>query len=209
MKNNYKILHFENDKDFVGTYGKSFEVNGFRYKNYDIVPSRKEELISLVLSEKPDLIFTKVNMPGLDGYTISKILRNNKQTRHISVMLLDDSHDEKKYIDSGLRGGWHKSDTNPENFPERIKRLFEREEEDEIGSDIKPEEKLRPTKNKPAREVGEYPEWVRIVFPFVLWGIIFWAIVGSLPPGSGKALVGILVIGCFIVHIEWMAKNNK
>mgnify|MGYP001021978432 CR=1 FL=1 len=207
MKKNYKILHFEDDKDFVDICSKSFEAHGFRYKNYEILPSEEENLVALVLSENPALIITKANMPGMNGYIAAKILKST-----VPVMLLDnfnDSYDEEKYRDSGMKGGWDKKETTPEKFPESVKKLFERDEEDEINWNVKSEEEFQPTTERKSTEnIGQYPEWVRVVFPFALWGIIGWMLIGSFPPGNARLVAGILIIVCFSWHMSWLSKNN-
>lgn len=50
--------------------------------------SSGEEAMDLIKEGLPDLIISDVMMPGMDGITLTKELKNNKQTSHVPVILL-------------------------------------------------------------------------------------------------------------------------
>jgi putative two-component system response regulator len=39
-------------------------------------------------AENPDLILLDVMMPGMTGYEVCKIIKNNSETKHIYIMFL-------------------------------------------------------------------------------------------------------------------------
>jgi signal transduction histidine kinase/ligand-binding sensor domain-containing protein/CheY-like chemotaxis protein len=50
--------------------------------------SRGKTGIALALKQVPDIIISDVMMPGLDGYKVTRILRNDSRTSHIPIVLL-------------------------------------------------------------------------------------------------------------------------
>lgn len=50
--------------------------------------SRGDEGIGLALKEIPDIIICDVMMPGMDGYQVTRMLRNDPRTSHIPIILL-------------------------------------------------------------------------------------------------------------------------
>lgn len=57
--------------------------------------------------KKPDLIISDVSMPGVDGFTLTKTLRQNKATANIPLVLLtarDKIADVEKGFSSGAQG---------------------------------------------------------------------------------------------------------
>ena len=49
------------------------------------------EALPITLTEKPDLIITDIRMPRLDGLTLCRALRTQKDTQHIPVLILTNS----------------------------------------------------------------------------------------------------------------------
>ena len=80
-----KILHFENDRFIGGVFEVKFESEGFDFKLLAQTPEKSDDLIKLVLEEKPDLIIMGVILPVRDGYTATKILKSNKLTKNIPI----------------------------------------------------------------------------------------------------------------------------
>ena len=60
--------------------------------------------LEVATSQHPDLILLDILMPGLDGYDVLKILRENDSTKHIPVIFisgLDSPEDEEKGLTLG------------------------------------------------------------------------------------------------------------
>ena len=47
-----------------------------------------DEALRIARQEKPDLLFLDVLMPGLDGYEICRVLREDANTAHIKIIVL-------------------------------------------------------------------------------------------------------------------------
>ncbi|MCK5735382.1 MAG: response regulator, partial [Spirochaetaceae bacterium] len=63
-----------------------------------------ENALEIISSEKPDLILLDILMPGLDGYTVCKRIKDNPKTRDIPVIFLtslSDTQDEKMGLQLG------------------------------------------------------------------------------------------------------------
>jgi putative two-component system response regulator len=75
-------------------------------KNYKIIQAENgHEAINIAFSEnKPDLILLDVLMPGMSGYEVCKILKNNKETKDIPIIFLT-TLDEKDEETMGLSLG--------------------------------------------------------------------------------------------------------
>lgn len=47
-----------------------------------------EQGYALAESEKPDLILMDISLPGMDGWRVTRLLKTNKTTRHIPIIVL-------------------------------------------------------------------------------------------------------------------------
>lgn len=124
MENNYKILHFEDDSNLSDILVNAFKDKNFEYKHYLCSPVKEEQLIKLVLSENPDLVIMDILMPKMDGFTATKILKNNPQTKDVPIIGFDNLSD-KKYIDMAKEYGmvdyFLKQDVRIDEFITKIK----------------------------------------------------------------------------------------
>ncbi|MFH1190399.1 MAG: EAL domain-containing response regulator [Candidatus Omnitrophota bacterium] len=77
------ILMIDDEVDFLAT--TQFLLEGVHYKV--ITASSPEEGLRKALLN-PDLILLDVNMPGMDGLTVCKRLKENKATSHIPIIIL-------------------------------------------------------------------------------------------------------------------------
>ncbi|MFB9080825.1 response regulator [Flavobacterium procerum] len=64
-----------------------------------------EEALKKILKTDYCLIIMDVQMPGLDGFEVVKILSGNKRTKDIPVIFLSALNTEKKYIFKGYESG--------------------------------------------------------------------------------------------------------
>jgi len=67
----YKILVVEDEPDL-----REMLENFFRSKGFNVLAASCGEDALLLAAENPDLILLDVNMPGMDGYTLCKALRD-------------------------------------------------------------------------------------------------------------------------------------
>ncbi len=47
-----------------------------------------EEAIEIARREHPDLVLLDIQLPGMDGFTVARILKNDEDTKHIKVVAL-------------------------------------------------------------------------------------------------------------------------
>ncbi len=79
-----KFLIIEDEEDIRENIKEIFELTG--NKVYGAING--EEGIKMVSKIKPDLILCDINMPGLDGFEVKKILAKKKQTSCIPFIFL-------------------------------------------------------------------------------------------------------------------------
>ncbi len=59
------------------------------YNDYTVIATNNStEAFQIILNEKPDLIILDLMMPNLDGYQLSRILKNNKETKNIPIIIM-------------------------------------------------------------------------------------------------------------------------
>ena len=122
-----KILHFEDDRFLGGVYKVKFEGEGFDYKLQVQTPEKSDDLIKLVLEEKPDLIIMGVILPERDGYVATKILKSNKLTKNIPIFGLDDiglAEDINKAKESGMTDYLVNAHYTPSEIVDNIKNFL-------------------------------------------------------------------------------------
>ena len=77
-----------------------------------------EEALMKAMNEEPDLILLDVMMPGSDGLTVCRQLKENPKTAHIPVMMLT-ARNGKGDRDAGLQAGADDYITKPFS-PQRL-----------------------------------------------------------------------------------------
>lgn len=91
------ILSIELFKDLL-------EVSGY---NVVLAYSASQAIDILKTIPKPDLILTDIQLPGLDGIGLTRILKSNDETKDIPVVAIT-AHamkgDEEKFLEAGCNG---------------------------------------------------------------------------------------------------------
>jgi two-component system, OmpR family, alkaline phosphatase synthesis response regulator PhoP len=100
MKKKTTILIIDDEKDFC----HFVKVNLESTKRYKVVASTDgRDGVKKAVRKKPDIIFLDVKMPGVDGYEVLKLLKENIHTTSVPVVMLtamrDDEH--KKLASEG------------------------------------------------------------------------------------------------------------
>jgi len=84
MSRKSKILIIDDDPDALETMAAILET-----RNYEVLTTLSGlEGISKACKEKPNLIIMDVMMPGLDGFTACKMIKENEEIKDIPVILL-------------------------------------------------------------------------------------------------------------------------
>jgi CheY-like chemotaxis protein len=74
-----KILLVDDEKDFLDSWKKLLES-----VDYDVkIASSGKEAIELVKQEKPDIVFTDLVMPGMDGVEVCKTIKKLYPDVHV------------------------------------------------------------------------------------------------------------------------------
>lgn len=125
---NKKIIHFEDDEFLAELYKPKFKEAGFNYNHYLNPPSNKNELVELIINEKPDLIIMDILMPEIDGFEATKILKADKRTKDIPIIGFDNlsqPRDIKQAKDVGMADYFVKATFSPNGFIEKIKKFLD------------------------------------------------------------------------------------
>ena len=113
-----KVLIVEDDKDFLSILKIKFESEGFSV----VVAQNGEEGISVAEKEKPDLIFTDILMPKMDGIEMAKkIKESNKNALIIFLTNMKDVDYTKDAEKSGEFDYWVKSDLRISEIVDKAK----------------------------------------------------------------------------------------
>jgi DNA-binding response OmpR family regulator len=79
-----QILIVEDDQDILQVLETVLEHNEFEVKGL----SRTDDIIESIEKYKPDLVLTDYLLPGLNGGKICQLIKGNKKTSHIPVILI-------------------------------------------------------------------------------------------------------------------------
>jgi len=113
-----KILLVDDSYLLIDTYANVLKIHGFNEVRlaYD-----GQEALEKVSEEKPDVILTDIEMPVMDGYELSKTIKENPETSDIYIIAssgrnLPEGMD--KYVDEFFRKG------NSTRLIERLKEIL-------------------------------------------------------------------------------------
>lgn len=98
MKN--KILIIEDDKDILELLRYNLEKQGYKV----VCSDNGGKGLEIVKKDKPDLVILDLMLPGLSGLEVCKILRNDKSTVNLPIVILT-AKDTESDIIAGLELG--------------------------------------------------------------------------------------------------------
>jgi len=85
-------------------------------KGYSVVTAYDgEQGHSLACSEMPDLILMDISLPVRDGWEVTRLLKDNKSTRHIPIIVLT-AHAWVTDREKAFEAGCDDFDTKPVEF---------------------------------------------------------------------------------------------
>lgn len=74
-------------------------------KGYSVITANNaEECLELAFSQKPELIFLDVVMPGKSGYETCRALKKNQETKNIPVCLVTSKNERADRVMGELQG---------------------------------------------------------------------------------------------------------
>lgn len=115
-----KVLLIEDEPDVLELYRLKLTLD-----DYDVVTAQNgQEGLDKAHSEKPELIFLDIKMPGMDGFDVLKRLRADEATKAIPVIILS-NFDEEAMVEKGLSLGANeyliKSHVSPGSLSEKAR----------------------------------------------------------------------------------------
>ena len=79
-----RILIVDDEPDLVET----LEVR-LRQEDYECLTAHNgHKGLELARTEKPDLVILDIMLPGMDGYKVSRLLKFQKELKHIPIIML-------------------------------------------------------------------------------------------------------------------------
>ncbi|MCI0667212.1 MAG: response regulator [Methylococcaceae bacterium] len=63
-----------------------------------------DEAVKKARSEKPDVIFLDIVMPGMDGYAACRTLRNDPETKDIPIIFVSSKHQKADRVWAQMQG---------------------------------------------------------------------------------------------------------
>lgn len=69
-----------------------------------VTATNGEEVVKKAKSEKPDVIFLDIVMPGMDGYAACRALRDDPDTKAIPVIFVSSKHQKADRVWAQMQG---------------------------------------------------------------------------------------------------------
>lgn len=133
----------------------------FENENYDIITAENgQDALSQVNDRPPDVILLDVMMPGIDGFEVTRRLKQNKDTAGIPIILVTAlSMDENK--SRGLDAGADEFLTKPVNKAELVARTSSmirlKRFQEQLSGRQQSQEQIDVSGDKPAYEHARVP----------------------------------------------------
>ena len=96
-----KILVVDDDKAILSLVRKYLSANGYTV----VVTDNGSEALMLVRETKPDVILCDVDMPGLDGNAVCRVLKKEATTQAIPVVIMSGARINEPDVLAGFAGG--------------------------------------------------------------------------------------------------------
>ena len=114
-----KILVVDDEVDLVKTIQFALEAEGYQV----LASYNGEDALNQSRKESPDLILLDIMLPKLDGYKVCRLLKFDKQYKHIPILMLTAKTQQKDRL-LGMETGADEYITKPfdmEELTEKIK----------------------------------------------------------------------------------------
>lgn len=98
-----KVLYIEDNIDNMILVKRVLEIEG-----YDVIGAETgQDGLDQVVALMPDIVITDINLPDIDGYTITGRLKRNEATAHIPVIAMTANvmkKDRESIMEAGCDG---------------------------------------------------------------------------------------------------------
>ena len=113
-----KILYVEDNEDNIYMLSRRL-----KKKNFEVVIATDgADGVEKAKSEKPNLILMDLSLPIMDGWTATKIIKSDDDTKHIPVIALS-AHAMEEHKDSAIAAGCDDYDTKPVDFTRLLAKI--------------------------------------------------------------------------------------
>ena len=113
-----KILYVDDDGDNVYMLSRRLKGEGFDV----IVAMNGKEGVAMAASERPDLILMDLNLPRLDGWEATRLLKAAPETETIPVIALS-AHAMARDQERAFAAGCVDYETKPVAFPRLLRKI--------------------------------------------------------------------------------------
>lgn len=114
-----KILIVDDDDAVRGVAKKYLAGRGYCV----VVTDNGSEGILLVREARPDLVLLDAEMPGLDGYSVCRVLKKNSATHNLPVIIMSGARIDDRDVLSGFEGGADDYILKPFSLPVLLARI--------------------------------------------------------------------------------------
>jgi len=114
-----KILVVDDDRAILGLVKKFLAASGMTV----MIADNGSEALLLVKDSKPDLILCDAAMPGLDGHSLCRRIKQEADTHSIPVILMSGERVDDKSVLKGFEGGADDYLMKPFSLPILLARL--------------------------------------------------------------------------------------
>jgi len=113
-----KVMVVDDDSDIVDLTRLVLERGGYRV----CTAGSGREALDLVQHERPDLILLDINMPGMDGWQVLKVLKLDETTRDIPVAMFSIRGEVRDKV-RGIQDGAFDYVAKPFSYEELLRRV--------------------------------------------------------------------------------------
>ncbi len=88
-----RVMVVDDSLQFASAVGQFLACNG----NFEVLPSANsgDEALARASTERPDLMFIDISMPGLNGLAVTSLIKGRKAAPKIVMMTLEDSEEHR------------------------------------------------------------------------------------------------------------------
>jgi DNA-binding response OmpR family regulator len=118
-----RVLVADDDADILALVAFRLERSGYEV----LLATDGEEALRLAVEESPDLAVLDVMMPKMDGYEVTRRIRDNEPTSRLPVILLT-ARAQQSDVDQGMLAGaddYVKKPFSPQELRARVQAVLE------------------------------------------------------------------------------------
>ncbi len=130
------VLIVDDYPDTCDMYAAYLDLAGFR----SLKANDGYEALRVAAEYLPDLILMDLGLPGIDGYEVTKRLKNNLRTRDIPIVALT-AHATPQQFDELVASGFDDlilKPCLPDALAEEVDRFIKRNQREEAASEMSP-----------------------------------------------------------------------